>query len=139
MTLLEFFPKLVLFLFLVEDSNLEVVLVLSLQIKLVFLSVESLLHPCLILLGNIILIDHTILLLSHGLILDHGLLKEGSEPHALLNIGLDINLRLLVLAHLDIPLELLNLSVLLVNVSLHVPVLLLQLLNQERLQIVCLL
>ena len=134
--LLHFLLQLILLFFLVHNCYLKLILVISLHVELILLSIKCLLQSDLIILCCIILVDKIVLLLCQSFILDHGLFKDSPETHALFNIGLNINFRLFVFAHLDISLQLFNLSILLFTLLLQIAVLFLQLLNQKWLKIV---
>ena len=74
--LFQLFLQLVLLLFFIQHSHLEVVLVSSLQVECVLLSKVGLLHPSLVFLHALLLGHDVALLLGECFILDHGLLKD---------------------------------------------------------------
>ena len=80
-----------------------------------------------------------LLLVSHRLVLDQSVLQQRSESHALISIRLHLVFTLTMLTHLDILLELFNLTILHLHLKFHLAVLTLQLLHQERLQVISLL
>ena len=103
--------------------------------------VESLLEPCLILLqatGASNSVSLRALLLHESLVLNEGLLQVTSQTHALLSIGLYLVVILTGLTHLDVLFKLFNLAILHRALKFELAILALQLLDQERLKIVCL-
>lgn len=141
---LELIKKSLLVFFAAHETHMQVVLLLALLVKDVFLLVEGLLQASLVLLEavDVGLDRHLVLLvglLGQGVILDQSLLEQAPKSHALGSVRLHLVLTFLVLAHLHVPLQLFNLAILHLIFELHLPVLPFQLLNQERLQVISLL
>ena len=72
-----------------------------------------------------------VLVLSESIILDEGLLEKAAQAHALFSVRLHLVVVFTVLAHLDVLLELFDLTILHLILKLHLAVLPLKLLNKE--------
>lgn len=105
------------------------------MVDYVFLLIEGFFEAWLIFLENIGVVNFTIgdidlfTLILVLISLKHGLLKKSSEAEALLSIGLNLIVRLLVSAHLDVLFQLLNVPIFDLTFELHLSILTLELLD----------
>lgn len=122
-----------------HDCDLEAGLHFTLLVELSLLGVESFLQSGLVLLDAIFSSCEITLLGGISIVLDHRLLKQGPQPHTLVNVCLYFVVGFSVFTHFDVLFQLFNKPVFFLDLDFHVAILSFQLLNEEALKIVRLL